>query len=139
MINGLAPGTVNIGASAPGYGSTSESVQVLGSFTLAPANLTIAAINRPEAMNALNVELSRAIDAAAEDAEADRDILVLIVVGEGGRVPGRGGLVGDDLGLIRSVQGHCDASGPACFPRIGEVANPPFPSKFPNGCQERVR
>ena len=42
-------------------------------------------LNRPEAMNALSIELIKAIDAAVDEAEADSDILVLIVIGEGGR------------------------------------------------------
>lgn len=42
-------------------------------------------LNRPEAMNALSRALFGAIDAAVEDADADDDILVLIVIGEGGR------------------------------------------------------
>ena len=42
-------------------------------------------LNRPEAMNALSTELSAAVSDAARDADRDDDILVVIVIGEGGR------------------------------------------------------
>lgn len=42
-------------------------------------------LNRPEAMNAINVELADAVSNAAHDADQDDDILVVIVIGEGGR------------------------------------------------------
>ena len=42
-------------------------------------------LNRPEAMNALSTELMEAIHEAALDAARDDDILVLIVIGEGGK------------------------------------------------------
>ncbi len=42
-------------------------------------------LNRPEAMNALNTELLSRMDDALRDAEADDDILVIILIGAGGR------------------------------------------------------
>lgn len=42
-------------------------------------------LNRPEAMNALNPEISLAIKEAIDDATADDDILVVVLIGEGGR------------------------------------------------------
>ena len=42
-------------------------------------------LNRPEAMNALSTELAAAVSEAARDADRDDDILVVIVIGEGGR------------------------------------------------------
>jgi enoyl-CoA hydratase/carnithine racemase len=42
-------------------------------------------LNRPEAMNALNPEISVGIRDAINDATADDDILVVVLIGEGGR------------------------------------------------------
>jgi len=42
-------------------------------------------MNRPQAMNAINTELKEALDKAVKDLEADDDILVAILIGEGGR------------------------------------------------------
>ena len=42
-------------------------------------------LNRPEVMNAIDIELGQAIAAAVKDAEKDDDILVLIIIGEGGK------------------------------------------------------
>jgi len=42
-------------------------------------------LNRPQAMNAINTELKVALDKAVKDLEADDDILVAILIGEGGR------------------------------------------------------
>jgi enoyl-CoA hydratase/carnithine racemase len=42
-------------------------------------------LNRPEQMNALNTGLRLAINEAIHEAERDDDVLVLIVIGEGGR------------------------------------------------------
>ncbi|MBI4192471.1 MAG: enoyl-CoA hydratase/isomerase family protein [Betaproteobacteria bacterium] len=42
-------------------------------------------LNRPEVMNAINIELGQAIAAAVKNAEKDDDILVLIIIGEGGK------------------------------------------------------
>ena len=42
-------------------------------------------LNRPEAMNALNREIEHGIGEAVRTADADDDVLVLVVMGEGGR------------------------------------------------------
>lgn len=42
-------------------------------------------LNRPERMNALSLELGRAIDEAIDDFEQDDSILVAMITGEGGR------------------------------------------------------
>jgi len=42
-------------------------------------------LNRPEAMNALNPEISVAVEAAINDIASDDDILVVVLYGEGGR------------------------------------------------------
>ncbi|MBI2855500.1 MAG: enoyl-CoA hydratase/isomerase family protein [Chloroflexi bacterium] len=42
-------------------------------------------LNRPEAMNALNSEIQRGIREALQEAEQDDDVLVVIMIGEGGR------------------------------------------------------
>ena len=42
-------------------------------------------LNRPEAMNALNTEIRIAITEAFQEVEADDDVLVAVVIGEGGR------------------------------------------------------
>src|SRR5262249_39597109 len=42
-------------------------------------------LNRPEAMNALNREITNAIGEAVLDYERDDDLLAAIIIGEGGR------------------------------------------------------
>ena len=42
-------------------------------------------LNRPQAMNAINSELRELLDASLRDAEADNDVLVILLIGGGGR------------------------------------------------------
>ena len=42
-------------------------------------------LNRPEAMNALNTEIRIAITEAMGEVERDDDVLVAVLIGEGGR------------------------------------------------------
>ena len=42
-------------------------------------------LNRPEAMNALNPEISTGVEAAIREATNDDDVLVVVLYGEGGR------------------------------------------------------
>jgi enoyl-CoA hydratase/carnithine racemase len=90
-------------------------------------------LNRPEAMNALNTELRRAINDAIEDGEQDDQVLAFIVTGEGGRAFCAGadlkemtrrdaeGQVGRGIGedalavcskpVIAAIDGYCLAGG----------------------------
>jgi enoyl-CoA hydratase/carnithine racemase len=93
-------------------------------------------LNRPEAMNALNFALRRAIDEAIDKGEADDEVLVFIVIGEGGRAFSAGAdlkemsrrdvtdspqlragqTVGDKLAtcgkpVIAAIDGYCLAGG----------------------------
>ncbi|MBQ6948477.1 MAG: enoyl-CoA hydratase/isomerase family protein, partial [Firmicutes bacterium] len=45
--------------------------------------VAVIKINRPEAMNALNADVLKAIDAAVDQAAADDEVQVLIFTGEG--------------------------------------------------------
>jgi enoyl-CoA hydratase/carnithine racemase len=90
-------------------------------------------LNRPEAMNALNAELRRAINDAIEEGEQDDQVLAFIVTGEGGRAFCAGadlkemtrrdaeGQVGRGIGedalavcskpVIAAIDGYCLAGG----------------------------
>ena len=68
-------------------------------------------LNRPEAMNALNSEIRRAITEAFEEVGRDDDVLVTVVIGEGGRAF----CAGNDL----KEQAQGDASGGAAWSRGG--------------------
>lgn len=92
-------------------------------------------INRPEAMNALNMEVRNAIAEAMREATNDKDVLVVILTGEGGRAFSAGadlkemaqrdasgatasvGLIGYDQiqdcpkPIIAAIDGYCLAGG----------------------------
>ena len=68
-------------------------------------------LNRPEAMNALNSEIRRAITEAFEEVARDDDVLVTVVMGEGGRAF----CAGNDL----KEQAQGDAAGGAAWSRGG--------------------
>jgi len=93
-------------------------------------------MNRPQAMNAINTELKEALDKAVKDLEADDDILVAILIGEGGRAFSAGAdlkemtqldsegqvdrfanfFMSDPLAnctkpVIAAIDGHCVAAG----------------------------
>src|SRR5690349_2890202 len=46
-------------------------------------HITVVTLNRPEARNAINVELTDDLDAAVEDLEADPDVWVIVLTGAG--------------------------------------------------------
>lgn len=48
-------------------------------------HIALITLNRPEARNALNVELAQTLNAAANEVEADDDIWVAILTGNGGK------------------------------------------------------
>jgi enoyl-CoA hydratase len=48
-------------------------------------HIALITLNRPEARNALNIELAQTLNAAANEVEADDDIWVAILTGNGGK------------------------------------------------------
>ncbi|NBB53124.1 enoyl-CoA hydratase [Rhizobium sp. CRIBSB] len=50
-------------------------------FTVLEGGVALIRINRPERLNALNMAVKRALQAAIEQAEADRDVAVLVLTG----------------------------------------------------------
>ncbi|HEY8763304.1 MAG TPA: enoyl-CoA hydratase/isomerase family protein, partial [Solirubrobacteraceae bacterium] len=46
-------------------------------------HIELLRLNRPEARNAMSPELSAAIEAALDDAEADQDVAAVVLTGSG--------------------------------------------------------
>lgn len=61
-------------------------------------NIAIITINRPEALNALNLDVLKALDQAVAKAEADTDVYVLIITGEG-----RAFVAGADIAQMKDL------------------------------------
>lgn len=80
-------------------------------------------LNRPEAMNAMSVELVHALGEAVQDAVADDGILVLIVSGEGGRAFS----AGIDLKEMSQRDAKAKANFGATYAGLMHVADCPKP------------
>jgi len=61
-------------------------------------NIAVITINRPEALNALNIEVLRDLEAAVGKAENDRDAYVVIITGAG-----RSFVAGADIGQMKDL------------------------------------
>ena len=59
-------------------------------------NVAILTINRPRALNALNMEPLKELDSAIKDLEKDEDIFVIIITGEG-----KAFVAGADIGEMK--------------------------------------
>ncbi|NLN48343.1 MAG: crotonase [Clostridiales bacterium] len=59
-------------------------------------NVAILTINRPRALNALNMETLKELDSAIKDLEKDEDIFVIIITGEG-----KAFVAGADIGEMK--------------------------------------
>jgi enoyl-CoA hydratase len=72
-------------------------------------NIEILTINRPEARNAINGDVSEAMSAALDELEADKECLAVIITGAGDRAFSAGmdlkAFASGELGRIASVPG----------------------------------